>query len=227
MIVGAGLLATSIRDNFPNHDGYIVFASGVSNSGESRESEFEREKSLLLDVLEENKTIIYFSTCSIYDPCLHDSQYVMHKKKMEEYITRSGNYYIFRLPQVVGRTSNPNTLTNFLYEKIIGGEQFEIWRFANRNLIDVEHVALITNYLVLNGVGRNSVTNITSPYSISMLDLVINMEKTLDTKACYSIVDKGESFDIDAAESILAAKAMGVVFDGCYTGRLLQKYYGS
>ncbi len=55
---------------------------------------------------------------------------------------------IFRLTQVVGAGGNPCTLTNFIYNKIKDGQPFEAWAQAERNLVDVEHVARIVSNLI-------------------------------------------------------------------------------
>ncbi|AEW77973.1 naD-dependent epimerase/dehydratase [Aggregatibacter actinomycetemcomitans ANH9381] len=67
---------------------YIIFASGVSNSNETSFENFNREKELLLEVLEQykDKTIVYFSSCSIYDSSLTNSLYVYHKMCMERLV---------------------------------------------------------------------------------------------------------------------------------------------
>ncbi|MEJ2498930.1 MAG: hypothetical protein P8Y46_06430 [Sulfurovaceae bacterium] len=51
MIIGNGMLAHEFSDYKDDND-IIIFASGVSNSGETRESEFEREKELLTKTID-------------------------------------------------------------------------------------------------------------------------------------------------------------------------------
>lgn len=67
MIVGDGLIASL----FTSHDkeNVIFFASGVSNSLETKEEEFLREENLIRNTIKNNpnKIFLYFSTCSIYD----------------------------------------------------------------------------------------------------------------------------------------------------------------
>ena len=66
----------------------IFFASGVSNSSEISEKEFNREENLIHKILGDNpqKQFVYFSTCSIYDSSKNGSPYVLHKLKMEQII---------------------------------------------------------------------------------------------------------------------------------------------
>ena len=68
MVIGNGLLAKSFS-NFLDDDSILIFASGVSNSSETRISEFEREYDLLNEKLSKfnSARLIYFSTLSIFD----------------------------------------------------------------------------------------------------------------------------------------------------------------
>uniref|UniRef100_A0AAU6WQG9 Uncharacterized protein n=1 Tax=Chryseobacterium endophyticum TaxID=1854762 RepID=A0AAU6WQG9_9FLAO len=58
MIIGSGLIAQSLQ--FIDQENHLFFASGVSNSLETRSSEFEREFMLLKKVL---KNILNVNCC--------------------------------------------------------------------------------------------------------------------------------------------------------------------
>lgn len=74
MIIGHGDIASVLKDR----EGFIFFASGVSNSGETRESEYKREEDLLLKQ-NKNKHLVYFGSLSIfYNP---HTRYTRHKKQ--------------------------------------------------------------------------------------------------------------------------------------------------
>ncbi len=226
MIIGNGLLAKAFDSHYINDSNVLVFASGVSNSKETRHEEFLRERQMLIKALCEEKFTIYFSTCSISDPELSDTGYVIHKKEMESLVSSSENYAIFRLPQVVGVTPNPNTLTNYLYQKITSETTFQIWRHAKRNLIDVDDVALIVNCLVQSSRAHNSTINIASPFAISIPQLVNVFEVVLDKKASYTALDIGGTYSIDSSLAATVANQSGVNFDETYNERLIRKYYG-
>ena len=85
MIIGNGLLAKAFSD-FENNEKILIFASGVSNSNETRRQEFEREEILLRKGLttHKDKLIIYFSTCSVYEPSTNYREYTRHKLDMEK-----------------------------------------------------------------------------------------------------------------------------------------------
>ena len=88
MIIGNGLIASLFTDC--DQENIIFFASGVSNSLETQKEEFLREENLIRKTITENpnKIFIYFSTCSIYYSSKAESQYVLHKLKMEQIITQ-------------------------------------------------------------------------------------------------------------------------------------------
>ena len=82
----------------------------MSNSQETRESEYEREKDLLLKQ-DKTKHIVYFSSLAIF---YSNTRYAKHKKTMELLVkTCFENYTIIRLGNITWGT-NPNTLINYL-----------------------------------------------------------------------------------------------------------------
>ena len=106
MIVGHGDLASVM----PKKSDLLFFASGVSNSQETRESEYQREIDLLLT---QNKTlhIVYFSSLAIF---YSNTRYARHKRYMESLIKKWFPLYtIIRLGNITfGK--NPHTLINYL-----------------------------------------------------------------------------------------------------------------
>ena len=227
MIIGNGLIAKAFDQYFSDDSEVVIFASGVSNSKENQEEAFLREENLLKNALDANKFVTYFSTCSIDDPELFNTPYVVHKKKMES-LVRGGaqRHAIFRLPQVVGKTCNPNTLTNYLYRQVVSGSTFQIWRNARRNFIDVDDVASISNYLISHSLTEKITENIASPFTISIPDLVGIFESVLGKKANYTIGDAGGKYEIDVERALDAANHLDIKFDETYLERVIRKYYG-
>jgi len=225
-IIGNGMLATAFKTGFKPKAGLLVFASGVSNSQENRPEAFAREAALLSEALKAQKFTLYFSSCSLEDPSL-SSPYVAHKKAMEALVQSSRNYAIFRLPQLVGKTENPNTLTNYLYQHINSGTHFEVWRHAQRNLIDVEDAVTIIEYLYSQELSKlkGAITNIASPFSISVKELIPIFEKILNKKADFSLTEAGGSYTINADLSLESSKKIGISFDEFYIEKLIRKYY--
>lgn len=224
MIIGNGMLANAFRSNYENSD-VKIFASGVSNSNEFRDSEFIKEKNLFLKFINSTSKVVYFSTCSIYDSELQNSPYVVHKLSMENLVSECTNYLIIRLPQVIGNTENPNTLINFFYYRIIANQEFEIWNKARRVLIDVEDVFSICDYIIRSSNFSNKIINVAHPYAITIIDLVKILETISKNNANYKIIEKKSSFFIDTKVACSIAKKLNIVFDREYTQKVLKKYY--
>lgn len=126
MIIGNGDIASVLRDK-----GITYFASGVSNSSETRESEFKRELDLLMEQ-DTNQKIVYFSSLCVF---YSDTPYARHKRMMEEVVkTNFRKYTIMRLGNITWG-NNPHTIINFFKNKIKNGEKLDI-RDTQRYLVD-------------------------------------------------------------------------------------------
>jgi len=203
----------------------IIFASGVSNSQETTDEAFLREKILLTQSIEKYRlqTFIYFSTCSIDDPSMGNNRYVCHKIEMEELLKQHHCYYIFRLPQVVGRTNSP-TLINTLSSRIKNKEPFELWSQSSRNIIDVRDVYRIASLLIEKKGSHNFIYNIAAPKSHSILEIVLTMEDILKQQANYTKINRGASYTIDTEILGKILDHNDIIFDNEYMQNIL-KYY--
>jgi hypothetical protein len=144
MIVGKGDIASVLNDR----DGAIFFASGVSNSNETRDSEFMREIELL-DKQDRSKCIFYFSSITL-DDMSKNSQYLQHKRSMELLVKSNfENYNIIRIGNITWG-SNPNTFINYIKNKKSKGESVEI-KDEYKYVIDKEQLVLLTDNLPLTG----------------------------------------------------------------------------
>src|SRR5690349_6695322 len=104
MVIGNGMIAKRFNSYKDNKD-VLIFASGVSNSKNRNQAQYDRESDLLEKTIEANpsKVLVYFSTCSIKDPGEANSPYVEHKKQLEDLIQKKlERYYIFRVSNIAG-----------------------------------------------------------------------------------------------------------------------------
>ena len=228
VIVGKGLVATTFSRVVASSTGLVIYASGVSDSRCTDEKEFNREKQLLSSTLLQYispKAFIYFSTCSVYDPDMAGSPYVLHKKRMEELVLNHPKGYVIRMPQLVGHNAPPNTLVTHLVSKIRQGETIEVWSGAYRNLIDVEDSALIVSNLFANTLPENHVINVANPDSISIVELVSVIETIVQLKAQIVTIPKGSKYWIDTRQTQIVAQQSGVTFGPGYISKILTKYY--
>ena len=226
MIVGKGLLACAFAPYFGDNPDVIVFASGVSNSLETREGEFAREHALLAQLLANHaKRFVYFGSCGVATAEADLTSYMKHKKRMESLVLAARGGLVLRLPQVVGRTNNHHTLTNFLRDRILSGEHFTVWSHAERNLIDIDDISAIGANLATDMTDDSSVISIAAENSLPMGEIVRIFERVLDKRANYSLVDKGAAMHINTSNIRVVSSQLGIDLGNGYTERVIEKYY--
>jgi nucleoside-diphosphate-sugar epimerase len=228
MIVGSGVVAHAFRSHIHELPGVCVYAAGVSNSGCKDPREFERERERLqaaITQIEPDRLLLYFSTCSIEDTASRDSDYVRHKRAMEQFVAQRQRHLILRLPQLAGRTPNPHTLLNYLHARIVRSERFSVFRGAERNVIDVDDVARIVSELVREGACGETI-NVACTRTAAILDMVRCMEAVVGHRAVFDIIDAGAGYAIDTSRIQATLTRCGVSFSADYLRRTIQKYYG-
>lgn len=228
MIIGNGLLARAFDAPMLARARAIVYASGVSNSNESRPEPFLRERNMLESALAaaHDERFVYFSTCSVTDEDRLHTHYVQHKLAMEALVRARPRHLILRLPQVVGVTGNPHTLTNFLANSIRSGSEFQVWRGAVRCLIDVEHVAMATYRILGSDQSLDITADLAPPWTITMPEMVGLMEQALGLRANYSVLDRGGGNAPDSTLLCRLADSSGIDLSPGYAERLIVRYYG-
>jgi hypothetical protein len=118
MIVGNGDIASVL----PKKEDILYFASGVSNSGEKRESEYKREQDLLVEQ-DFRHHIVYFSSLSIF---YSRSRYAKHKISMETVVKMCfPRYTIIRLGNI-NWGKNPHTIINYFRNEIKANKKIKI-----------------------------------------------------------------------------------------------------
>jgi nucleoside-diphosphate-sugar epimerase len=226
MIVGNGMVAEAFAPYRLNPN-VKIFAAGVSKSSETRNSEFERERNLLSSHLENFAgCFVYFSTCNVHYVEAAQNTYAKHKLMIENEIQeKAAEFLIFRLPQLVGRSANPNTLTNYIHQRLIRGERFLVRQDATRSLLDVEHAYAICDRLISDRALRNRKIDVCLPYSVSAIDIVRTLERIIGIPAKFDIVPGGERFFAPVNELGTVYESLGIRCDACYVETVLRKYY--
>lgn len=230
MVVGNGLMGQTFS-NYKYNSEILIFASGVSNSTANDSRQFEREKALLLAVISKysDKKTIYFSTCSIYNNSTLKNAYVEHKLEMETIVkSYCPHYIIFRVSNIVGKTGNSNTLINYFVHAVNNAIKINIWKYAQRNIIDIEDVKYIVESKINSGT-ENIIVNIAVRKSEFVTDILCQVEKYLGKKSINNIIDIGGILEIDTREIsneldiIESKKGEGLT----YIYSILEKYYQS
>lgn len=228
MIEGSGLLASAFENYYQDSSNVIIYAAGVSNSHSTNSLAFETEQSRLSASLQryrEATAFVYFGTCSVYDVSVANSAYVKHKTEMENLVRAHPNYLIIRLPIVVGYSTNPHTLLNYLFSCITSSVSFDLWRYATRNVIDVDHVSAISHKLINNRTLRQATINVANTVNYSVVDIVNAMETLVGKPARYNLVNAGSTYPIDVSFIQSIIRDLNLNFDTCYLSSLLRKYY--
>jgi nucleoside-diphosphate-sugar epimerase len=229
MVIGNGLIANHFKSYIYDVD-VVIFASGVSNSLENDTGEFLREINLIKETISKYRsaTFIYFSTLSIVDSSLKNRQYVIHKLNIEKYIFNyCNNFIIFRVSNLVGPDKNKNTMLNFFIDAVKHNSQIDIWKNAERNLLDVEDLFALTDKIIRKKEFKNQIVNIATRENLSVFIILKEVESFLNLKANYTLLNKGSKLNFNLSfignqlRSIEEKKGAGKE----YLRYLLKKYY--
>ena len=201
-IIGDGLIANAFKAVNDNTES-VIFAAGVSKSNSTNLQDFCREEELLQNTLSntpKTQRFVYFGTCSVYDSDRINDAYVLHKQRLESMVLTRETGVVCRLPQVSGKNASDWTLISYLFKHIEQKKKIDIWRFARRNIIDVNDMAAIVFDLLSKETISNNIYNIAATKDYSVHEIVILIEEILDTKANYNLLDKGSSYEIDLSD---------------------------
>ena len=180
MIIGNGMIANVFKENFLNED-VLIFASGVSNSREIRNSEFIKEMDLVQNSILNfpDKFFIYFSSCSVHNS---DSRYSKHKINVENFIIKNAKkYLVLRLPIVLGKNQSKKQLIGYLYDKLYKKEVVEVYKQANRYIIDSQDLPRIVNLLISKGIS-NEIVEIAFNNSLFIDEILLVIERVSNNK---------------------------------------------
>ena len=226
MVVGDGMMARAFSA-YAADAGVIIFASGVSDSTETRESAFARERDLLqrTRARHPDELLVYFGTCSVEDPDRRDTPYVRHKLEMESLLRASpGSWLVLRLPLAIGPSHRGNTLANFLHDRIVHGRSFEVWTRATRYPVDVDDAFRVASRLIADRSMWGRTINI-ALRAFPILDFVRILEDITGRKAEYKLVHRGQHYMLQCPEVAALADALDLDRGEGYLENVLRKYF--
>ena len=225
MICGTGLVAKQLTA-FKDRKDVLIFASGVSNSRETKEEAFEREEKLLLSFRGTKAKLVYFSTCSLFDPASQGSRYVLHKIRMEDLVR---NYFqehlIVRLPLLIAHSSNPYTFFNFIQTCIKNGTSIPVQSNAWRYIFDAAEIGFFIPLLMKEqtepGMEINMAFNNGAPVPV----LIQMFEKIMGKQAVIQKLEQGSFYEFDRNPFYSILPKANFNFDKRnYNFNLLEKY---
>jgi UDP-2-acetamido-2,6-beta-L-arabino-hexul-4-ose reductase len=223
MIVGNGLLANGFIEESFDHKKFIVFVSGVSDSKKTNEEDFNREKTLLLKTILENKLLklLYFSSILTG---VQDNRYYQHKLEVEDIVKKnSKDYIIFRVPQIIGKGGNKSNLVNYLKQSLISGKEIIIFKNTYRSLIDVIDLVRIVNYC--KDIVSCDTIYISDIEKIMVLDLLKNMSIFLGVNPKYKLIEgSNNNWSIKNSGIVNEAILKLKITTSGYTNKIIKKY---
>jgi uncharacterized protein YbjT (DUF2867 family) len=226
VVVGDGMMARAFSA-FAADAGVIIFASGVSDSTETRDSAFARERVLLqrTRARHPDALLVYFGTCSVNDADRRDTPYVRHKLEMESLLKAApGPWMVLRLPLAIGPGHRGNTLANYMHARIVRGEAFEVWAGSTRYPIDVEDAFRIAARLISDRSMWRKTINI-ALRAFPVLEFVRILEDIAGRKAAYTLVQRGSHYELRCPEVARLAGELHLDLSERYLENVLRKYF--
>jgi nucleoside-diphosphate-sugar epimerase len=227
VIIGSGMVASACKA-LTGWEDDILYASGVSNSSEHRKELFDKEIELIryyLGKLSVKGCFVYFSTTSIMDPSKSENPYIKHKLFIESMLREQKvNHLIVRLPNLVGTSRNPHTLTNFFADSIRKGKQIRLMKNAVRHLIDADDLAIILND-IRKKFGVTPVTvDVETSHPLRAGQILGMMEEALNKKAEVIELQENVSTKENIKDVFSSAKYIFETPEN-YHRLLINKYY--
>jgi nucleoside-diphosphate-sugar epimerase len=230
VIVGKGMVAGALKD-ISGWEEDILFSSGVSNSGEFESSPFQKETDLVksfINNLSAGSSFVYFSTTSIFDSSKSSNPYIIHKLSIEKMLRESNiDFLIVRLPNLVGFSNNPHTLTNYFADSIRKERPITLKSGAIRHLIDVADLSNILNDIKRMFGKKKLTVNVDTDKPLSAGKILEFLEETLNKKAIIQIVP--ENNNGIQKETVNADGAIDFLWktEENYHKELFKKYYSN
>ncbi len=221
-IVGSGFLASKFKKykKIIKKNNVIIYAAGISNSLETNKVNLKREINKIRNFLKKNKKkLIYISTYSINDNSRKNKPYVKNKIKIENLIKKqSREYLIIRLPEIIGKNKNSNTLTNFFFKNISSKKSFVLYKNVKRNILDVDDALRNCMKIIYINKKKNKIVNLLNKNFYTPLNVVNIFEKFLHIKANFKIKSINQNF-------VYLKSNCYINSDKKYLPRIIKKYY--
>lgn len=227
IIIGNGLIANSFKRHLKGDENLVVFASGVSNSSENDDQEYEREKKLLEHTISkyETKHLIYFSTISIFDPSLGNRKYINFKKQIEIYLSKFNNCTVIRASNIIGKGGNPKTMINYFIQSLKENSKVMLWKNAERNILGVDDLALVTIQLLKKDRTQKCI-NMIYPISFNPCYIFSEIQNYFNLQGKFEMIEAGKKYVPKIEDNLLEVyEELGIEITQDYIKLLLKKYF--
>ena len=230
-IIGKGFIAKNLFkiNSLIVDRKYTIYAAGISNSKIKSQKELNKKLNLFKKFFKKNKNkkIIYISTADVTNNLKNKSKYVKNKIKIEKLIKqKSENYLIIRLPQIIGKSKNKNTLINYFYNCIKNGKKIELLGNVKRNILDIDDVIKMIRIVLLNSKINKKIITLSNKFFIKPVEIVEVFEKKLEKKANFHIKkSKKYSWNLNYKKNIMYFRKAKINFHNRYLINAINKYY--
>jgi nucleoside-diphosphate-sugar epimerase len=230
-IIGNGFIGKSLnkikKDLIKTN--YIIYAAGISHSKTKSKKNLNRELNLFKFFVKKNisKKIIYISTADVTNNILNKSLYVKNKIRIEKLIKRKfKNYIILRLPQIIGKSKNKNTLVNYFYYNIKNDKPLVLIKNFKRNVLDIDDILKLLKTIVYSKKAKNKVIILSNKYSVQPLDIVKIFEKKLNKIVSFKFKKiKKQIWPLYYKKNAHYFRKAKITFDRNYLLKTINKYY--
>ena len=230
-IIGDGFIGKSLykikKDLIKTN--YIIYAAGISHSKTKSKRNLNKELSSFKIFLKNNlsKKVIYISTADVTNSISNKSLYVKNKIKIEKLIKkRLKNYIILRLPQIIGKSKNKNTLVNYFYFNIKNNKPLVLIKNFKRNVLDIADILKLIKIIVYSKKTKNKVIILSNKYSVQPMDIVKIFEKKLNKIVNFKFKKiKKQIWPLYYQKNAHYFRKAKITFDRNYLLKTINKYY--
>ena len=230
-IIGKGFIAKNLSKISKEiiQSKIIIYAAGISNSNTESKKDLVREINSFnkFSKINKRKKILFISTADVTNNLKNRSKYVKNKIKIEKSIKKNfKNFIIVRIPQIIGKSKNKNTLINFFYNKIKSKKTIKLLLNVDRNLLDIDDIIKMIKVIIMNNKINKKVITLSNKYFIQPIDIIKIFEKTLKIKAKYNFKKtKKQNWNLHFKKNIKYFSNAKIKFDKYYFSKTIKKYY--
>ena len=230
-IIGKGFIAKNLLkiNSIINQNGWIVYAAGISNSQTKSKKQFIKEIKLFKNFTKKNykNKIMYISTADISNNLKNKTKYVKNKIKIEKIIKKNFNHFvILRIPQLIGKSNNKNTLINFFYNRIKEKKKIIVFKNVKRNILDIDDVIKMIQVLIMNKKVNKKTITLSNKNFIKPIEIIKILEKRLKKNANYILIKtKKQNWNLNFNQNIVYFRNAKINFGKDYLVKAVKKYY--
>ena len=171
--------------------------------------------------------IMYISTADVSNNLKNRTKYVKNKIKIEKIIKKNFNHFIIlRIPQLIGKSSNKNTLINFFYNKIKEKKKIIVFKNVKRNILDIDDVIKMIQVIIMNKKVNKKIITLSNKNFIKPIEIIKILEKRLKKNANYILIKtKKQNWKLNFNQNIVYFKNAKINFSKDYLVKAVKKYY--